>query len=214
MLLPFDPISQPNFDIICVLRGNKVHGRIRHSFVILCTFNKCTVSYLTWKITQGCFIQICKPVLAGDVLNSPCLNYVWTLFSPVQFLGTTICFFSALQAYHWVIPTTALHICDQRTEWRYIHVCSGSPISILMVWKPHCCSISVCPTLVRCGFSRLKTKLKKKKVSSFVFTVNICMAFSFICFNSLFFALFLCGLLSIIWLFFLIFKSWRDLASA
>lgn len=141
MLLPFDPISQPNFDIIGVLRGNKVHGGIRRSFVILCTYNECTVSHLTWKITQGGLIQICKPLSAGDVLNSPCLNYVWTLFSPVQFLGTTICFFSPLHAYHWVIPTTALYIRDQTTEWRHIRVCSDSPISILIVWKPHCCSI-------------------------------------------------------------------------
>lgn len=144
MLLHFDPISQPNCDIIYVLREHKVCGGIRHSFVNLCTYNGCTVSHFTWRITQENLIQICKPLLSDEVLKIPYLNYVWSLFSPIQlFLSTTICFFSPLHAYHWVIPSTAFHIHDQTTEWRYICVCSGSSISILMVWDPHCCFFSL-----------------------------------------------------------------------
>lgn len=52
---------------------NRVGDGIRHSFVILCTYNECTVSHLTWRIKQETLIQICKPLLAGDVSKSSCL---------------------------------------------------------------------------------------------------------------------------------------------
>lgn len=133
MSLLFDPISQPNCDIICVLSGNKVHGRIRHPYVIL-WWTYCFPSYK--KNVPGEFHSDLLASFSWWCTQQPLPKWCLSLFWPVQlFLSRIIC------AYHWVIPTTALHIHGQTTEWRYIHVCSGSSISILTVWELHCCSI-------------------------------------------------------------------------
>lgn len=168
------------------LWGNRVGDGIRHSFVILCTYNECTVSHLIWRIEQESLIQICKPLLAGDVSKSPCLcmpKLCLELLSFFTTLSTTICFFSRLRTNPWVIPTTAFHIHSQTTEWRHIRVCFGSSIYIFMVWEPHCCSVQSAQVWI--GVVRFLVRMQcflvpnKKKVCSFVFIINICIAFGF-----------------------------------